>query len=201
MKVIVNALLTLAALTGCCAYADPDVTLTLIPITGAVQGAPGDTVGWGYTLTNNSGFYLLVDQSNFCGVGGDPAINDCTTPYNPPTEYGPSYGTYADYIGSEGLDIAPGGSAMQNFDSTAMTGVGAYMIDPGAPGGAIDFGNIFVVYDEYMGDPFNGGTFVDESESFATAQVMIAPEPSTFGLAAGSLLAFTALRLRRRRAR
>ena len=195
MKALANAVLALAVLTGCCAYADPDVTLTLIPITGTVEGAPGDTVGWGFTITNNSAFDLLLNQSAFCGPGGDIMFNDCSTPYNGVNQFGPSLGTYTDYIALQSIEIAPGGSAMQNFDSTAMTGTGAYMIDA-APSGSVDLGNIFLVYDEYMGNPFMGGTFVDETESFATAEVIVAPEPSTFGLAAGCLLAFAALRRR-----
>lgn len=195
MKVLVNAVLALVVLTGCCAYADPDVTLTLIPITGTVEGAPGDTVGWGYTITNNSAFFLVLDQSVFCGPGGDPMFNDCSSPYNGVTQFGPSLGTYTDYIAPQGIEIAAGGSSMQNFDSTAMTGIGAYMIDA-APAGSVDLGNIFLVYDEYTADPFMGGTFVDETESFATAEVIVAPEPSTFGLAAGCLLALAALRRR-----
>ena len=45
-----GAALLLAATAG---FADT-ITLALVPASGNVSGPPGSTVGWGYTITNNS---------------------------------------------------------------------------------------------------------------------------------------------------
>jgi hypothetical protein len=45
------------------AFADL-ITLDLIPATGDVEGLPGSTVGWGYTITNNSTDWLQPESLN-----------------------------------------------------------------------------------------------------------------------------------------
>ena len=45
------------------AFADL-ITLDLIPATGNVEGSPGSTVGWGYTITNNSADWLQPESLN-----------------------------------------------------------------------------------------------------------------------------------------
>ncbi|HEV2688040.1 MAG TPA: PEP-CTERM sorting domain-containing protein, partial [Bryobacteraceae bacterium] len=81
------------------------------------------------------------------------------------------------------------------------TGVGQYMINLSATIGSLDTGNIFVTFDEYNGNPFdqdNPGTFVGSDETSAAASVLVTgvPEPSTFLLAGGALLALAGLRRR-----
>ena len=197
MRSMVKAATILGVLACCVVHADP--TLMLIP-SPDIAGAPGETIGWGYSITNDTTFYLLVDSSNFCGVGGDPAFTDCTTPYDPPFEFGPSYGTYQDYIASNLTIIAPLSTASESFDSTLMTGVGAYMIDPAAPMGAIDIGNVFVSYQEFNGDPLSGGTQASgDIEMSSPASVMVVPEPVTLALTGWGLLALGWARRRSRK--
>lgn len=71
------------------------------------------------------------------------------------------------------------------FDSTAMTGVGSYTIDPAASRGSLDTGNLFVSFMEYDRDPLSGGMDVTaDIELSAAASVLVTapatvPEPRT----------------------
>lgn len=141
--------LTLFALFAMCLAASADsVTLTLDPADGTVSGLPGDTVGWGYTLDNNTSDYLLVSNSFFCEAGEDPLYTSCS----------PSLGasSYNDFIASDFTLIAPGGSAVAAFDAGSNSGVGEYNIDPLASPGQSDSGSLTVVYDLFDADPTAG---------------------------------------------
>jgi len=206
-KAILKAFLMVGALASCLCAVPLPVIFTLDPADGAISGAPGDTVGWGFTIQNNTDNYLLFDSSNFCGVGGDPQFTDCSVPYNPPTGFGPAFGTYTDYIANNFTEIAPGTSLTEAFDATLMTGVGAYTIDPGAQGGSLDSGNVYVSFQQFQGDPLAGGSQVGgDSELAAPASVLVTssatvPEPRTaFALAGALLLGLGFLRKRRRMA-
>jgi len=184
-------------------YGSP--VLDLSPGSGLVTGGPGATVGWGFTITNDTPYWLVFDNSAFCGPGGDPFLNSCTSPYDGITNFGPSLGTYTDYIATQFTFIAPGtmtvpSSLSEGFDATAMTGVGAYTIDLTAPLYSTDpadpsteMSNLFVQYEEYTGNPFTTGIQVPgtgEFELSAPVEVEVTPEPSTFVLfGAGLLLA------------
>lgn len=168
---IARAIIVFIAFLVGTAYAQ--VTFTLIPPSGEVEGAPGQTVGWGFTLMNNTPNYVIVDSSNYCGVGGNPIFTDCTTPYNPPTQFGPSYGTYTDYIASNTTVLAPGQTLTEDFDATTMTGVGAYMIYPTAPVGAMDTGNIFISYYTCSTNPFTVGCASSSGDMFLSAPASV----------------------------
>ncbi len=168
---------------GLTAFAD-SITLTLTPSSGTVSGLPGDTVGWGFSLDNDTGDYLSVANSYFCAGTEDPAYTTCS----------PSLGasTYTDFIASNGTFLDPDTSTGQSFDAATQSGVGEYTIDGSASAGQSDTGSIVVLYDLYDAD-FNqiGGTM----ELFAPAEVEVTgatsavPEPRLpillgFGLAA-----------------
>ncbi|HTR38879.1 MAG TPA: hypothetical protein VMH80_23395 [Bryobacteraceae bacterium] len=125
--------------------ANADVTLSLDPVDGTVPGSPGDTVGWGYALDNNTSDYLLVSYSSFCEAGQDPLFTTCS----------PNLGasTYTDYLSSNFILLAPGDNATGAFDPTTISGVGEYSIDPTAAPGSSDSGNITVIYDLFESDP------------------------------------------------
>jgi hypothetical protein len=57
MKLLVmrNVILTLVAASSACLAN----SLTLIPSSGLIDGPPGQTVGWGYTLENTTGSWLV----------------------------------------------------------------------------------------------------------------------------------------------
>jgi hypothetical protein len=186
MKRIVQAVVILAVLVSS-ASASPSFALTP---TGIAAGGPGSTIGWGYSINNDTPFYLLVDSSAFCGPGGDPLLTDCSAPYNGSSQYGPSLGTYTDFIATNITIIAPNSIAQQSFDPILQQGVGQYTIDPGAPLFTIDSGHLFITYLEFDADPRNGGNIVSEDiELSAQVEVQVVPEPATIGLAAGALLA------------
>jgi len=169
-RVFYKAVLVLS-LTGLTASADT-VTLTLTPSSGTLDGLPGATVGWGYSIDNDTGDNLIVANSYFCAGAEDPAYTTCS----------PSLGasTYTDFIASNGTLIAPDSVESQPFNAGTQSGVGEYTIDSSALAGQTDTGTIVVLYDLYDAD-FNqiGGTM----ELTAAAEVLVAgatsavPEP------------------------
>jgi hypothetical protein len=140
-------------LTACLVANADSVTLQLDPLSGTVSGSPGDTVGWGYTLDNNTGDYLVVSYSAFCESGQDPLFTSCA----------PALGasSYMDFLSlpANFTEITPGGTASAAFDPTTTSGVGEYSIDPLITSGS-DSGSITVIYDLFNGDPTNGGSQV-----------------------------------------
>jgi hypothetical protein len=200
----------LAAAVGLCswgAYATP--TLTLIPPSGNLTGYDGQTVGWGFTITNDTSDWLLITGSFFCNAGGDPNFTDCTTPGTGPTFFGPQFGTYTDYIGTRATEVPPTGQTGPTAFSRGSPGfgVGEYKVNSNAPLASMDLGNIFVTYAEYQGSPVDGGTPDPndpgnlELSAAASVTVVPVPEPATFLLVGGSLVALAGLRLRRHGAR
>jgi hypothetical protein len=186
----------LAAFSFAAAYASP----LLIPLSGGpvVSGRPGAIVGWGYQIVNDTGFFLFIDNSAFCGPGGDPQLTGCDSPYNGVTNFGPALGTYMDFIANNLTIIAPNSTATQDFDSASMSGIGEYMINPAAAPGATDpanpasqTSNLFITFQEYDGDPFAGGTQVSgdiEISAPAEVEVSITPEPGAWLLMVCALL-------------
>ena len=182
-------------LATCLAAFGDSVTLTLDPVGGTVSGSPGDTVGWGYTLDNNTSDYLLVSSSSFCEAGQDPLFTTCS----------PALGasTYTDFTSSNFILIAPGNSASATFDASTLSGVGAYAIDPLVTSGS-DSGFITVIYDLFDADPTAGGNQIPQDnglldwEVSASAEVEVTggtspvPEPATAGLVVAGLLFFAA---------
>jgi hypothetical protein len=164
----IRNLIFLLATAGC--LAGNAEMLVLTPPGGAVNGAPGQTVGFGFTITNDTPYYELFDNSYFCEPGQDPASSPCT----------PSLGTYQDYIANNFTVIAPMSMLSESFNMNTMTGFGAYTISPTAIFGAVDSGRLLTTYMEYDGDPFNGGTqHSGDIELSAPASVMVTPEPSS----------------------
>jgi hypothetical protein len=167
IAILVFLLITIGCLAGNAEM------LLITPPGGAVTGSPGQTVGWGFTITNDTGFYQLFDASYFCEPAQDPASTTCTQ----------SLGTYQDFIANNGTVIAPMSMLTESFNANTMTGFGAYAISPGALVGAIDSGNLVATYMNFNGDPFNGGTQASgDIELPAAASVTVVkatPEPSS----------------------
>ncbi len=167
-------------LMGLTASADT-VTLDLTPSSGTVSGLPGDTVGWGYTIDNETDDTLIVANSYFCEPGQDPLFTTCAS----------TLGSYTDFIANNGTLIGPDSPASQDFGPNS--GVGEYVINSSASGGQSDTGSIVVLYDLYD-DNFDqvGGTMElsAPAEVDVTGAISPVPEP---GLASLLALGFAAL--------
>jgi hypothetical protein len=182
---------------------------------GVVTGAPGDTVGWDFTIVNNSAYWIVITGvqasgetlplgsgstssfQDYAGIMGGPDTYNFTIP-PPPGLGGP-------------ID---GGEWLETFSVLNFSGLGAYSIDPGVVPPAQDMG-VFLVYyslwsSEDTSDPRND---LQDSIQLCTADVCsgsnaptfeidvqdTVPEPGTMFLTGGALLAVVA-KLRRSRA-
>lgn len=152
--------------------------VTLTPVGGSVKGAPGATVGWGYTFTNDSATdWIVLTDSAFSPL--------------------PAWGLYDDYVLKLANPIlGPDGSGFSSithvYDAVAGTGTGSFTIDPLAPG-KIALGEIVFGFNVYDGDPENGGQLVEVGGNGGyytlpvSASVTAVPEPSTYALLCISL--------------
>src|ERR1017187_3647240 len=104
--------------------------LTLDPADGALSGQPGQSVAWGFTLTNDTN-YLVVNQANYVTA----------TPL----------GTFTDFISGFFVVIGNGPFAVSSWtqlgDAGSQTGIGSYAIDPSTLLGSFSAGSIEVSYD------------------------------------------------------
>jgi hypothetical protein len=162
--------------------------LNLFPSSGAIQGAPGDNIGWGFTLAPDPTLWISVITSFLLN------------------ETNPVLGSYTDSIGLQGGPVnavlAPAsGTWTEAFDFTSAQGVGSYAIDPSAVLGSTDSGTLDVQYEAFTADPNICGTCAvgvfDLTVPFSV-QVAQAPEPITVWLTAAALLILGS-RWRRRR--
>lgn len=112
--------------------------IVLNPSSGHITGAPGDTMGWGFTITGDSSYWISFTDSTL-------------------TQSAPTVGSYTDFLGLAGGPtggvLDPGGTWSQAFDSILMTGLGSYAIDGGAPDGSQDTGTIIIHYLAFNADP------------------------------------------------
>jgi hypothetical protein len=175
MKLLAKYLLVLS--TAVCGLQAAPI-LQLSPPGGALTGAPGQVVGWGFTLTNTSDF-LVVTSADYVTA----------TPL----------GTFTDFISGFNFIVAgpvPESSTVsQSFDASSFTGIGSFLIDPGAVAGALSTGVIRLTYDLYSvspNDPLfdpatdlrSGGLSLDAD---ASVQVSATPEPASWILMGASM--------------
>jgi len=146
---------------------------------GTVGGAPGATVGWGFTLTNTTD-YLLVTGSQFSPT---------------PLAF---FGSYQDLVGAGPLVVLGPSPEPQSiteaFNLSLGTGLGAFRIAPTAAGQLS--GQLILHYALFSVDP-NSPTFnpdtdlrvADAQVSSAVSVNVFAPEPASFLLVAPGLFA------------
>ena len=130
--------------------------ITLDPVNGVVSGAPGTTLGSGFTMT----------------TGNDWVAIDSVVVENETSPVSGTSGGFTSYMDALGgmtngvtgpnqtwtLSFAPGSPGI---------GVGQYAIDANTPVGAVDSGNFLIYYDEFSGDPnVCGNCYVDTQQLF-----------------------------------
>lgn len=194
-KSIRLTLASVALLLGVSPCAEAAVTLDLNPAGGSIAGVPGSTVGWGFTLANDTN-YLVVTESQFC-----------LSPVNTPLCTLSNIGTFSDIIGNAFIVVGPAGppafeqpAVTQPFNVNTPSGTGSFVIYGNALPGSVNAGEIVVHYDLYTRSPndpsFNPTTDLISTQNFITAAAQVSvtnvPEPATLGLtgAAALLLVF-----------
>ncbi len=154
-------------------------TFNLLPADGSIAGAAGETVGWGYSIENQSTTHWLLTSALAPGsfqFGIPNLIFDFPI-------------------------LAPSSSVTAPFDAAALTGLLALTLDASAPLGAVEFGNFLLEAEWWDGDPFAGGQFAFGADPLSQSyQATVAPEPGTSALLVLALLVGGVARVRRRRA-
>ena len=158
--------------------------LTLSP--AALSGQPGDTAGWGFSLTNDDAAnYLLVTGTEFTLA--------------PPS----AFGLYTDLLASRPnfVVLAPLASLAESYDAVLSTGIGQFSFAPSASGGL--YGKLQLNYALFSVDPNSNAFDADlhtvnfDATAFAQASALAVPEPSTWSLF--GIAGVLALGLHRRR--
>ncbi len=141
-------------------------TFATIPASGAISGFPGSTIGWGYTITNQSATDVLVFTGLSAGLfqNGTPLVL-----FDFPI-------------------VAPGATVSVPFDP--LNGLGLYQLtwDPNAPIGFVNSGT-FIVTGDFCTDIFCSNVVQgnqSQSASYA-ATVVPTPEPASLTLVAAGL--------------
>jgi len=138
----------------------PIISFSTLPANGQVSGAPGSTVGWGYSITNNGTDWLVITSLN-----ADPFTS--ATPnllFDFPI-------------------IDPGATVTEPYNPSIGTGLFELLWDTSA---ALGFSNsgTFVLSGEWWTDnPLDGGVFIEDApdvNASYTASVNTVPEPATF---------------------
>jgi len=146
-------------LTAGNAFADL-YTFSTLPAGGSIQGPAGSTIGWGYSITNESTTDWLVTSNLAAGIFSDATPD--ASPFDFPI-------------------VAPLSTVSLPYDPSTDTGLFALTWDAGAPLGFVNSGLFTLSADWYNGDPFAGGTFdqaaADETAAYS-ATVGAAPVPS-----------------------
>lgn len=142
-------------------------SFSLVPASGNIGGPPGSTVGWGYSLDNNSSSDWLVTSNLQAGtfLDGSP---------NPLFDF---------------PDLSPGESVTVPFDPVAGTGLYELIWEGSAPIGFSNSGTFELDAQWWTGDPLNGGAYIgDAAATTINYSAVVAtvtspvPEPSSWFL-------------------
>lgn len=145
----------------------------VLPGTTAITGAPGATIGWGYSIHNDSSSLWLVTTDLSAGTF-QHATPDLLFDFP---------------------DLAPGATVTVPYNPSTAAGLYAIVWDASAPAGFMNSGNFSVSAEWWSGDPLSGGQFrfaASGSTQPYVASVMSSaatPEPGTVVLLSLPLLA------------
>ena len=173
--------LALAGLLLSAAVAQASPIFSLLPQSGAISGAPGSTIGWGYTIANDTGLWLEVT-----GLTADPfqhATADAS-PFDFPI-------------------LAPFTTLRVPYNPAAFAGLFQITWDPTAPAGFTNAGVFTLSSAFWDADPLAGGNFLafaqDQTASYTATVVASVPEANALLLTMSALAAAGMLRPRGRR--
>jgi hypothetical protein len=164
MKLFLIAVLFFAAVPG---WGAEVYTFSLLPESGSIGGGPGQTVGWGYSIENQSTTHWLVTSGlapNSFQFGTPELLFDFPI-------------------------LEPGSSVSTPYDPSASTGLLALTWDASAPSGSVESGSFLLNAEWWNGDPLAGGQFAfAASPASQSYQATVAPEPGTAALLGLALL-------------
>jgi hypothetical protein len=155
-------------------------TFNTIPVSGNIFGAPGQTIGWGYTITNESSTRWLsvigLSAGSFLHTSADASIFDFPI-------------------------LAPMATVNVPYNGMSLSGLYQLTWEPTAPIGFVNLGDFQISAEWWTGDPFGaaGGTFIEyAADASAPYSATVVPEPSTLVLLAAGLLGAVFIRRRNR---
>jgi hypothetical protein len=164
MKLFLTAVLLFAAVPS---WTAEIYTFNLLPGDGRIAGAPGETIGWGYEIENESTTHWLI------ATGVAMSAFQFGTPnliFDFPI-------------------LAPGDTVTAPFDATALTGLAALTWDASAPAGAVESGSFVLSAEWWTGDPLAGGQLAFTATPLTQPyQATVVPEPGTGALLGLALL-------------
>lgn len=136
-------------------------TFSTLPVSGNVSGSAGATVGWGYSITNQSSSDWLVTTN----LTADSFLNGTPT------------------LLFDFPFIAPGQTAAESFNPAASSGLYEVTWDSSAPAGFVNVGNFALSAQWWTGNPIGDGVFiadapdVNTSYSASVGPATAVPEP------------------------
>lgn len=165
--------------------AEPVTTFgfTVLPASGAIAGAPGETIGWGYSLVN----YSLTDWLVVGFPSTDAFVN--ATP---------------DASVFDFPILAPNTTVTRAYDPAFNQGLFQITWNDDAPLGSVNEGLFTLSADFYDADLFDGGQFLysADPQTAAYSATLVAkqvPEPATLVLSGVGLALAGIVRQRRSR--
>ena len=156
-------------------------TFDLLPADGNIAGLPGSTVGWGYSIENQSSSLWLITT----GLDGGTF----------------QHGTPSSIF--DFPDVGPGQMVTVPFNATTSTGLYQLIWDATAPAGFVNKGTFLLEAEWWDASPQNGGKTVmsapNDTQFYTATVTSPVPEPATISVVAFSLLLLGIGTIRHRR--